>query len=365
MAQKHIQNLLDEISKTSQGRKVRIMNFCGTHEYTIAHSGMRSILPRNIELIPGPGCPVCICPQEDIRIAIELSLKKDVVLLSYGDMLRVPVHGYEPSSLLSARSRGADVRFVGSPLEAITLANENPQKEVVFFSVGFETTTGPLAGLLYSDKLPPNLSFLVVHRLTPPVLKLLLEMGDSNINGVIAPGHVSSITGEKAWAMFPGAYKMPICIAGFEPEHVFLAIRAIIRQIIESKPKLENVYKEVVTFEGNTEAQKMIGDVFDIKPAWWRGVGEIPSSGYELKEKFAGYDARKRFEIKSSGRELQEFHPACSCHLVVMGKIYPSQCKLFGNICTPDMPFGPCMVSQEGPCKIWWKYRPADFAGEV
>jgi hydrogenase expression/formation protein HypD len=357
-----ISSRLSKLSKkVSEDHRIRIMNFCGTHEYTISHSGIRSILPPNIELIPGPGCPVCVCAQEDIKEAIELSLRDNIVLLTYGDMLRVPAGG---SSLEQTKGKGADIRFVGSPLEAIKIAMQNPSREIVLFSVGFETTTAPLAALISGGNLPKNLSFLISHKLTPPVMELLLGIGDICIDGFIAPGHVSTIIGAKMWQIFPEAFRMPTVVAGFEPHHVISAIELILEQVLSREARLGNVYEDVAGYDGNKLAQEVIEKVFELSSSWWRGIGRIPRSGYRLREGFWGLDARKRFGIES--KPLQEkIDPRCLCHLVVMGKIYPRECPLFGKSCRPDNPFGPCMVSHEGTCRIWWEYQNESYGGGI
>jgi hydrogenase expression/formation protein HypD len=298
-----------------------------------------------------------VCPSRDIKTAINIALRKNTVLLTYGDMLRVPVYNTDqPKSLLEAKTQGADVKYIISPVDAIRIANENPQKQVVFFSVGFETTTAPLAHVIRS-RIPDNLSFLISHKLTPPAMELLLGMGDIHIDGLIAPGHVSAITGEKAWQIFPEAFRMPTVIAGFEPEHVIMAIYLLVKQIVHKKATLENVYRSVVSPDGNMYAKIAIESVFDIGASWWRGIGKLPASGYHLKKEYQQYSAITRFDIKQEQKQEMELHPGCSCHLVVMGKIYPPSCPLFKKACTPETPYGPCMISQEGACKIWWKYH--------
>jgi hydrogenase expression/formation protein HypD len=291
-------------------------------------------------------------------MAIHVSLMKGVILLTFGDMLRVPINNKGVTSLLEAKKHGADVRFITSPFDAIRVAIENLKREVVFFSVGFETTTAPLAAMIRYSRLPHNLSFLISHRITHSVMELLLGIGDIHIDGVIAPGHVSAVTGAAKWDIFPKAFRMPTVIAGFSPEHVLQAILLIVDQVLSRDTRLQNIYPEVVTPQGNIQAQDSIAAVFDIVPTWWRGIGRIPESGYKLRGEFAQFEATKRFGLKDQPFcDPKDMLPGCSCHLVVMGKVSPNSCPLFGGICTPESPAGPCMVSQEGTCYIWWKYR--------
>lgn len=326
----------------------KICHVCGTHEWTISHFGIRSLLPDNIEVIAGPGCPVCILPASEVDAAIQLA-KKGIVITCFGDVLRVPGSN---GSLIDAKADGADVRVVYSTEDAVKLAQNEANKEFVFFAVGFETTA-PSTAIEVSKEPVKNLSFLISHRIVPPAMELLAKMSDLNLNGFIAPGHVSTIIGVKPYAMFPERYGLPTVVAGFEPLDLLFAIYMIVKQLSEGKPRLENEYKRGVHWGGNLKAQKLINDVFDVVDGKWRGLGIIPASTLVLKQAFSDYDALKKYGIKLvDGVDSQ---PGCKCHLVVIGKIKPDSCPLFLNTCTPQNPVGACMVSMEGTCRVWAK----------
>jgi len=347
-----VRELLHAIEKEMpRDRRLRIMHVCGSHEHTVQRWGIRGLLPDGLEIFAGPGCPVCVCPVFEIREAITLA-RQGIMIATYGDMLRVPT---PDGTLLDTNADGADVRAVYGPMDAVRLASEHPGREVVFFSVGFETTIAPAAAIISAGGLPENFSILTSHRLTPPAMELLLGIGDVHIDGFIAPGHVSVIIGADAWGIFPRAYRMPVVVAGFEPEGLLSGILLIIRQIKKGMARLENVYPQVVRAGGNPVALKAIHSTFDTVPAWWRGIGRIPRSGLILKPHLSRLDARRRFGIGLSP-ERNELPPGCSCHLVMLGKIYPTQCPLFNTRCTPATPYGPCMVSQEGTCLIWSRF---------
>lgn len=347
-----IKDLIESIKRDAPDQRIKVMHVCGSHEHTVQRWGLRGILPENIEIFAGPGCPVCVCPTHEVGEAIELA-RKGVIIVTYGDMIRVPT---PYGSLNDAVADGADIRVIYGPIDALKIAQDNPDREVVFFSVGFETTVAPLAGLIVAGDIPKNLSFLTSHRLTPPAMELLLSIGDVRINGFIAPGHVSVIIGADAWTVFPDAYRMPVAVAGFEPDQFLLGLLLIIHQIRKGEARLDNAYPSVVRPEGNLKAIKAIEQTFDVVSTWWRGIGRIPKSGLILKSSYSVLDARKRFGI-SKAPEKRELPTGCSCHLVMLGKIYPNQCPLFGKKCTPSTPYGPCMVSQEGTCLIWSRYR--------
>ncbi len=328
---------------------VKICHICGTHEWTITHYGLRSLLPPTVEVIAGPGCPVCVTPASEVDEAVALALK-GVVVTCFGDVLRVP--GSE-RSLLDAKAEGADVRVVYSVMDAVHMAGKEPNKEFAFFAIGFETTA-PSTAIEVLRKPPKNLSFLVSHRLIPPAMELLLGIGDLHIDGFIAPGHVSTIIGLKAYEVFPKAYRMPTVVAGFEPLDVLFAIYMILRQIKEGTACLENEYVRAVSWEGNLKAQEVMQKAFNVVDGEWRGLGKLPYSKFALKEDYAVYDAREKFGVRiSRGRDLP---PGCQCHLVMIGKIKPTECPLFMNACTPQKPVGACMVSIEGTCRIWAKF---------
>ncbi len=335
-------------SITPETGTIKICHVCGTHEWTISHFGIRSLLPKNIEVIAGPGCPVCILPASEVDAAIKIA-KKGITVTCFGDVLRVPgSHG----SLLDAKAEGVDVRIVYSTSDAVKMAQEEPQKEFVFFAVGFETTA-PSTAIEVNRKAAGNLSFLVSHRVVPPAMKLLAEMDDLELGGFIAPGHVSTIIGVEPYAVFPQKYGLPTVVAGFEPLDLLFALYMIIKQIKEGKAHLENEYSRGVRWEGNIKAQQLISAAFDVVDGKWRGLGLIPKSTLALKQAYAGYDAVRKHGIKmEDGIDSQ---PGCRCHLVVVGKIKPDMCPLFLKACTPQNPVGACMVSMEGTCRVWAK----------
>ena len=344
------EKIVRRINRLAPSYTVKICHVCGTHEWTITHFGLRSLLPSTVDVIAGPGCPVCVVPAAEIDAAVKLALEGKTVTC-FGDLLRVP--GSE-LSLLDAKAKGGDVRVVYSVSDAVQMAKHEPNREFVFFAIGFETTA-PSTAVEILKKPPPNLSFLVAHRLIPPAMELLLGIGDLQIDGFIAPGHVSTIIGTEPYRIFPEAYRMPTVIAGFEPLDVLFAILMILRQLKEKKPRLENEYKRAVTPEGNVKAQKLMQQAFSVVAANWRGLGRLPSSGLTLRGEYSMYDAKKRHSI--SIEKSRDLLPGCQCHLVIIGKIKPNQCPLFMKKCTPQSPKGPCMVSTEGTCQIWARYQ--------
>ena len=337
--------------------RVKIMNVCGGHERSITMAGLRSALPDNIELVPGPGCPVCICPEEDIFEAIQLSLHEDIILVAYGDMLRVPVNvrRCEARTLEQARTKGADVRPISSPQEAARIARENPNTAIIFFAAGFETTTAPTASLLV-EGIPDNLFILLSGRLTWPAVAMLLESGSPGFDALVAPGHVSTIMGPEEWEFVVSKHGIPAAVAGFTPESLLAAMYSTLRQFIEGKRFLDNCYPEVVKPGGNRTAQKHLRQAMDVTDANWRGVGIIPASGYAINSAYQAHDARRKFPsyADDARKRAGEMPPGCDCARVVLGKIYPNECRLFGVACKPRHPIGPCMVSDEGACRIWW-----------
>jgi hydrogenase expression/formation protein HypD len=329
---------------------VKFCHVCGTHEWTITHYGLRALLPKNVDVIAGPGCPVCIVPAAEIDEAIQLALK-GVVVTCYGDVLRVP--GSE-LSLLDARARGGDVRVVYGVGDAVRMAKEEKKKEFTFFAVGFETTA-PSTAVEVLNRPPENLSFLVSHRLIPPAMELLLGVGDLQIDGFIAPGHVSTIIGLKPYEIFPRAYRMPVVVAGFEPLDVLFAVSMLLQQVHEGKARLENEYIRAVSSEGNSKARELLDLVFGVSDGNWRGLGRLPSSALALKKEFDQYDARKKYGLHvETSKDLLH---GCMCHLVMIGKIKPDECPLFLKACKPASPKGACMVSAEGTCRIWAHYE--------
>jgi hydrogenase expression/formation protein HypD len=349
-------------------RPVRIMNVCGGHERSISVAGLRTVIPDNVELVPGPGCPVCICPEEDVYEAIQLALHEDITLVAFGDMLRVPVNApkREPRSLEQAKAAGGDIRPIASPIDAVRIARDNPTRLVVFFAAGFETTTAPVAAML-AEGVPENLLVLLSARLTWPAVALLLDSGAPGFDALIAPGHVSTVMGPEEWEFVVDKHDIPAAVAGFTPQSLLAAMYSVLRQLGDDRHFLDNCYPEVVRPGGNLEARRHIQQVMNVVDANWRGIGIIPKSGFALREEYAAHDARKRFRsyADESRKRIGEMPPGCDCAKVVLGKIYPNQCRLYGAACTPRKPIGPCMVSDEGACRIWWSagYRENEWEG--
>ena len=351
------QQWLTKIRALPLPEKVRIMNVCGGHERTISKAGLRDALPANIELIPGPGCPVCVCPEQDVYRAIQLALHEKVILVTFGDMLRVPVNvpKGEIRTLEQAKAAGSDVRPVASPAEAAHIAVQYPERAVVFFAAGFETTMAPVAALLAQDA-PDNLFVLLSGRLTWPAVAMLLDSEQPGFDALIAPGHVATIMGAQQWRFVVDKHAIPAAVAGFTPESLLAAIYSTLRQLIEGVCFLDNCYAEVARPAGNPAAQKYLAHTLDVVDAEWRGIGTIPASGFALKPALHARDAQRRFPAQHDAvrKRIGEMPPGCDCAKVVLGKIYPNVCKLYGRACTPRTPIGPCMVSDEGACHIWW-----------
>jgi hydrogenase expression/formation protein HypD len=345
---------------------VRIMNVCGGHERSITMAGLRSALPEAIELIPGPGCPVCICPEEDVFEAIQLALHEDIILVAFGDMLRVPVNApkKDARSLEQARALGADIRPIASPVEAARIARDNPDTPVVFFAAGFETTTAPVAAMLV-EGVPDNLFVLLSGRLTWPAVAMLLDSETPGFDALVAPGHVSTVMGPEEWQFVVNRHRIPAAIAGFTPESLLAAMYSTLRQLLEERRFLDNCYPEVVRPGGNPVARRQLATALDVTDANWRGVGVIPDSGFAINTAYQAHDARCAFPAYADDarKRAGEMPPGCDCAKVVLGKIYPNECRLFGAACQPRHPIGPCMVSDEGACRIWWSggiREPAD-----
>ena len=332
-------------------KPIKIMHVCGTHEHTISKYGLRTLLPKELEILSGPGCPVCVCPAADIDKAIEIGKRDNTIITTFGDMIRVPATNL---SLAELKANGADVRIVYGPHDAIKIARENPDKEVIFFAIGFETTA-PLIGYEIQNGPPSNFSVICAYKLIPAALELLISQSQLNIDGFISPGHVSAIIGLQPFKIFSDAYKVPNVIAGFEPNDVLLSILMLLQQIKNKKSETLNEYSRVVKPEGNKVAQEIMDDVFQSVSSPWRGIGRILDGGLAIREKYEKFDADKKFNIKI--KKSQDIPPGCSCHLVMVGKLYPHECKLFRETCTPMHPIGPCMVSMEGTCSIYYKYH--------
>ena len=333
---------------------VRLMEVCGTHTMSIAKSGIKAMLPENVKLLSGPGCPVCVTPPQVIDAILELAMNKDVIIASYGDMLRVP-GSKRGDSLLRRRALGARVEMVYSPLDAIEIAEKNPEKQVVFLGVGFETTApGTAAAVLTAkERGLKNFSVLSMLKTVEPALDALTKMEGFNIDGFICPGHVAVILGEKGFDYLPRRHGLPGAIAGFEAEDILLAVYKILKRIENKEPGIDNCYLRAVSPKGNELAQQMVEKCFVPRRDLWRGLGAIEESGLGLKEELSDFDAEKRFNITYSDVETPT---ACRCGDVICGRIAPRLCPMFGKVCTPEDPVGPCMVSSEGACAAAMKY---------
>jgi len=346
-----VRSLAASIARHSLGGEVRFMHVCGTHEHAIGEYGIRDLLPSWLRVIAGPGCPVCVCPAADIELAARLALERKVILASFGDLVRVPA----PLSLAEAKTRGADIRVVYSARDAVDLARSEPTREVVFFAVGFETTACTIAAAI-AEEPGPNFSILCSHRLIPPALEALLSMEGPKLSGYILPGHVMTVTGTEEYTAFASRHHVPLAVAGFEPVDILLAIEALVRQIEEGSSSLYNGYPRAVRPEGNTTAKERIREVFEPCDASWRGIGVIPGSGLRLRERYERYDALRRFGV-APDPDVRDIEPGCSCHLIMLGRLDPPECPLFGRRCVPERPVGPCMVSMEGTCHAWYRHR--------
>lgn len=341
-------------------RQYHFMEFCGGHTHAISRFGISDLLPASIRMIHGPGCPVCVLPIGRIDMAINLALTQEVTLCAYGDCLRVPAS--KGLSLLKAKTLGADIRMVYSISDAVKYAAEHPQKNVVFFAIGFETTTPPTAAaILQAQTLGlKNFSALCCHVLTPAAISNILEspevrtLGIVPIDGFIGPAHVSTIIGSRPYEFFAEEYRKPVVIAGFEPLDVMQAILMLIRQVNTGRAEVENEFTRAVTREGNIKAQEIVARVFELRSSFeWRGLGTVPYSALKIREEFALYDAEKRFPIKY---ENVPDNKACECGAILRGIKEPRDCKIFGTVCTPENPVGSCMVSSEGGCAAYYTY---------
>jgi hydrogenase expression/formation protein HypD len=317
-----------------------------SHEATIVEHGIRSLLPPNVEVRSGPGCPVCVTSPDEIDAAVELSQRARTVVTTFGDMLRVPS---STCSLAEINAKGGNVRVVYSIHDAVSLAKEDPDREFVHFAIGFETTAPTTASELLHD-CPSNFSVICSHRLIPPAMEHLLTMGEIKINGFICPGHVSTIIGSEAYQAMSEKYKVPQVIAGFEPIDVLIAIAMIITQVNNGEANVQNEYTRSVRASGNVKAKEAMAEAFDIRDADWRGIGTIKASAFRLKEKLSQYDALKKFGLEP--KATYKVPSGCRCGDVLRGLIYPEQCPLFNKVCTPTRPVGPCAVSREGACYI-------------
>lgn len=345
---------IDEIHRTAT-RPWTIMEVCGGQTHSLVKNGLLQLLPDNVRMVHGPGCPVCVTPLYQIDKAVHLATEHDVILCSYGDMLRVPG---SKMSLLEAKAAGADVRILYSPLEAVKIAQENPSKEVVFFAVGFETTAPANAlSVIHAQRAGiSNYSILTSHVLVPPAIAAVMNDEDSHIQGFLAAGHVCTIMGIDEYYPLVENYKIPVVVTGFEPVDLVQGILMVVRQLEKGEHKLENQYSRVVRPEGNPEARKVIARVFETDDREWRGIGNIPMSGYELRAEFSDYDANKKFNVHI---EKVPESAECIAGLVLKGIKKPYECPQFGKKCKPQSPLGAPMVSSEGACAAYYHFSQA------
>jgi hydrogenase expression/formation protein HypD len=349
------------IAEVDPKREYHLMEFCGGHTHAIFRYGVEDLLPGNVRLVHGPGCPVCVLAVPRLDAAIELSRQSNVTLVSYGDMLRVPAS--RRRSLLKARAQGADVRMAYSALEALAIAAAHPERQVVFFAIGFETTTPATAHLiLEAQRLGlKNFSVYCNHVVTPAAIQSILdspevrEWGRVRVDGFIGPSHVSAVIGSRPYEYFAEEYQRPVVIAGFEPLDVLQAVRMLVQQLNAGHARVENQFTRGVTREGNRKAQWLVAEVFELRASFeWRGLGALPYSGLRIKSAYAEFDAERRFELKF---QLVPENAACQCPAIIRGVKKPTDCTIFGTACTPRNPIGSCMVSAEGACAAYYKYR--------
>jgi hydrogenase expression/formation protein HypD len=339
------------------GRHYQFMEFCGGHTHAISRYGIEDLLPGNVQMVHGPGCPVCVLPIGRIDDAIALAMRPGVTLCTYADLMRVPASA--GANLLKAKAAGADIRMVYSTLDAIRIAETEPNRQVVFFAIGFETTTPPtaIAVKLARKKHLANFSVFCNHVLTPPAMRAILDTPDGRaiqVDGFVGPAHVSTVTGTTPYVSLAAQFAKPIVVAGFEPLDVVQAILMLVRQVNEGRHDVENQYSRLVTEQGNLIAQREMAEVFELRPSFeWRGLGELPSSALSLRDAFADFDAERRFAIKTVPAAD---NPACECGDILRGLKKPAECKLFGTVCSPETPMGSCMVSPEGACAAHWTY---------
>ncbi len=334
-------------------KPVSFMEVCGTHTVAISRNGLRYAVPSNIRLLSGPGCPVCVTANSDIDRMIAVAGQPGVILTTFGDMMKVP-GSY--SSLAEEKAKGRDIRVVYSALNALQIAADNPDRQVVFFAVGFETTTPTIAVSIKEarQKNLTNFSVLSVHKLVPPAMKALLDLGEIKLDGFICPGHVSMIIGTKPYEFIARDYKIPCVITGFEPLDILESISMLVAMAEAGEAKVANAYTRVVSEDGNPRAIQIMNEVFEPCDGEWRGIGIIPGSGLKVREEFAAFDAGRIFD-KIEVPPVKE-HKGCRCGEVLRGVIYPYECGLFGKVCVPEKPVGPCMVSSEGSCAAYYRY---------
>ena len=330
----------------------RLMEFCGGHTVTIFRYGIRQVLPSTIDMVSGPGCPICVTANADLDKAIALSQIPEVIIVTFGDMLRVPG---SRSSLQEAKADGAEVMTVYSTMDALRIAEERPDKSVVFLGIGFETTAPTIAAsiLQAEEKGIGNYYVLSLHKLCPPVIRALLDSGEVKLNGLICPGHVSAIIGSHPWEFIARDYGVPCVVSGFEPLDILQSVDMLVEQVEKGESRVEIAYRRGVQPGGNQQALKLMERVFEPCPAQWRGMGEVTDSGLKLRDKYKSFDAEVAFDIEP-GPVVE--HASCICGHILRGVKTPADCKLFGKMCTPERPVGPCMVSSEGSCSAYYLF---------
>ena len=353
--------LCSEIDRSSRGQSLKIMEICGGHTHTIYKHGIEDVLPPNIDMVHGPGCPVCVLPMGRIDDAIAIARQPGVIFVTFGDMMRVPG---SKSSLLDARAEGADVRFVYSPLDALKIAHQNPDKQVVFFAIGFETTAPSTAVTLLraqAEKIK-NFSVFCNHVLVIPAIQAILDSPDMRLDGFLGPGHVCMVIGMRPFAFVARDYRKPVVLSGFEPLDIIQSVYMTVKQLDEGRREVDNQYARVVRPEGNLKALEAMEKTMEGRPFFeWRGLGFISHSALKLRPEFAEWDAEKRFEVP--GIRVAD-PPACQCGEVLKGAIKPWECKVFGTACTPETPIGTCMVSSEGACAAYFNYGRFSLAAQ-
>ena len=353
---KEISRLINKMkANVSKTGPIRLMEICGTHTMAIARSGIRSILPEGITLLSGPGCPVCVTPANMIDMVLDLSQRENVIVASYGDLLRVP-GSRRGDSLLFRRAQGGSVKMVYSPVEAVEIARKHPGKEVVFLGVGFETTAPGTAACILEAAADgiDNFSVLCLLKRTEPAIRSLIEADDFAVNGFLCPGHVAAVIGADGFSFLPEDYGLPGVVSGFEPADLLCSVLELTEMIARKQPALKNEYTRLVRPQGNPAALALTEKVFCPAPSDWRGLGHIEGSGYAIKPEYAQWDAVKKFSLSP---EKEKNIPGCRCADVIRGVLRPAECPLFRKVCSPENPAGPCMVSGEGACAAAYQYE--------
>jgi len=348
-----------EIGNLAGSRKIRLMEVCGTHTVAIFKAGIRQLLPASVELVSGPGCPVCVTANEYLDTAIAYSRQPEVIITTFGDMLKVPGSS---SNLATEKAAGADIRIVYSPMESLDIARDNPSKKIIFLAVGFETTA-PIAAavvLMAEQAKINNFYVLSAHKLVPPALKALLMAKETHVDGFLLPGHVSAMIGMEPYQFLMDEFQTPAVVAGFEPLDILQGIYMLLQQIHAGVPILENQYGRIVPQKGNVRACEILAQVYERTDATWRGIGSLPSSGLKLRKEYVAFDAKENIPVVV---EPTKEHAGCRCGEVLRGNILPTLCPLFGKNCRPEHPVGSCMVSVEGTCAAWYKYGAGRWQG--